>query len=179
MPRQLNIESITDKLPVRYRIHHLARVTMIVFALAIIGYSIYFLFSFVRGDTPLFYKIIPLVICFVGVDSLLRHLFTLNSITFYEDHLTMGYLAKPGLQIPYDSMVSMELRKQITFYLFLTYKDEKGVVTEFKIKGSFPKVLEIILGLYELIPGLSLTPKMQKTCEYLQEASKAGQSQTE
>lgn len=179
MPRQLNIESIKDKIPVRYRIHLLARGSMIAFALAIVGYSIFFLISFVRADTPLFYKILPLVICFVGVDSLLRHLFTLNSITFFEDHLAMGYIAKPSLRIPYQNLISMELHKKITFYLFLTYKDDKGVTTEFKVKGSFPKVLEIILGLYELVPQLVLSPKMQKTCEYLQEASRAGQSQAE
>lgn len=179
MPRQLNIESIKDKLPVRYRIHFLARGMMIAFALAIVGYSIFFLFSFVRGDTPLFYKILPLVICFVGVDSLLKHLFTLNSITFFEDHLAMGYIAKPSLRIPFTSMISMELKKKITFYLFLTYMDDKGIKTEFKIKGSFPKVLEIILGLYELVPGMELEPKMRKTCEYLQEASQAGQSPAE
>ncbi|HRY83468.1 MAG TPA: hypothetical protein P5533_02420 [Candidatus Cloacimonadota bacterium] len=179
MPRQLNIESIKDKIPVRYRIHLVARLTMIAFALAIAGYSIFFLFSFVRADTPLFYKILPLVICFVGVDSLLKHLLTLNSITFYEDHLRMGYLAKAGLDIPYQNMISMELNKKITFYLHLTYRDEKGETNLFRVKGSFPKILEIILGLYELVPQLTLDPKMQKTCEYLQEASRAGQGTAE
>lgn len=178
MPRQLNIESIKDKIPVRYRIHLLARFTMIVFALMIIGYSLYFLATYVRADTPLFYKILPLVICFVGVDALSKHLFTLNSITFFEDHLVMGYLAKRGLRIPYADLLSMELRKKITFYLYLTYKDNKGVVTEFRIKGSFPKALEIILALYEMVPQLTLTDKMRKTCEYLQEAAKTKDAST-
>ena len=171
MPRQINIESITGKIPVRYRIHILARGTMIAFALAIATYSIYFLVLYVRADTPLFYKLLPLIIFFIGVDSLFRHLFSLNSITFFENHLAMGYIAKRSLKIPYENLISMELTKKITFYLFLNYKDDKGVTTEFRVKGSFPKVLEIILGLYEMVPQLVLSDKMRRTCEYLQEAA--------
>lgn len=175
MPQPLKIESVKQRIPVRYRIHILIRGMMILFASAVVIYSIFFLINFVTSETPLFYKIVPLLICFFGVDSLFRHLFGLNSITFFPERMDLGFLGKPAIKIPYTELISMELQKQITYYLHFSYRDKKGNEQKFRVKGSFPRVLEIILGMYEMAPQLQLTDKMKQTCQYLEESAREGE----
>lgn len=169
MPQKLNLEYIKDRLPVRYRIHVLVRGFMILLSGGVAAYSVYFLWAHVTSTVPLFFKLLPLIIFFVGMDSLLKHLLSLNSVTFWEKELHLGFLAKPSIRIPYENLISMDLKKQITYYLYLVYKDNKGREQTFRIKGSFPKVLEIILNLYDLVPHLELSEKMKQTCQYLAE----------
>jgi len=175
MPQAVKIESVKSRIPVRYRIHILVRGMMILFASAVVIYSIFFLLNFVTASTPLFYKIVPLLICFFGVDSLFRHLFGLNSVTFFPERMELGFIGKPAIKIAYGDLISMELQRQITYYLYLSYRDKKGNEQKFRIKGSFPRVLEIILGMYEMAPQLQLTEKMQQTCKYLEESARAGE----
>ncbi|HNX37590.1 MAG TPA: hypothetical protein PKI15_04455 [Candidatus Cloacimonadota bacterium] len=151
---------------------------LILFALALILYTVFFLINFVTAETPLFFKMLPLAIFFVGLDSLFRHVFGLNSVTFFPERIELGFLGKPAIKIPYPDLLEMELHKQITIYLYLTYKDHKGREQKFRIKGSFPKVLEIILGIYEMVPQIRMNEKTRKTCEYLQQCvvEKEGQA---
>jgi hypothetical protein len=60
-------------------------------------YSVYFIAFHVRGDTPLFFKLLPFVIFFVGMDALLKHLLGLNSVTFWDEQLQLAFLAKKSI----------------------------------------------------------------------------------
>jgi len=174
MPPQLDIESIRNRIPVRYRIHILIRGFMILLSGAIAAYSVYFIAFHVRGDTPLFFKLLPFVIFFVGMDALLKHLLGLNSVTFWDEQLQLAFLAKKSILIPYDKIRSIELQRNITYYLYIYYTDENAKDQTFRTKASFPKILEIILGIYELAPNLILTEKMKQTCEYLSQNKREG-----
>ena len=179
MPVPLKLELIRDRIPVRYRIHALVRGFTILLSGSTALYSVYFLYMHVTAATPLFYKLLPLVIFFVGADSFLRHVLSLNSVTFWEDQLKLGFIAKRSISIPYKSIRSIEIKKQITIYLYIEYVDDKGRNQTFRIKGSFPKVLEIIVNLYDLVPELTLTDKMKQTCEYLMQSARGGQDEVQ
>lgn len=130
-------------------------------------YSLYFLFNFVQYETPLFFKILPLIICFVGLDSILRKVTSLNSVTFTQDHLRLGYIAKRTKLIPYSKIQSIDLQKKITYYMQVSYTDEYGKAKLLITPASFPHILEIILNLADLAEEAEIPEKMQGVLDYL------------
>ncbi len=150
-----------------YRYHQGVKWFMLLISFLMMVYSIYFMLNFVQAETPLFFKIVPLVIGFVGLDSILRKTTSLNSITFMPDHLRLGYIAKRKIIIPYDNIRSIDLVKKITIYIALSYQDEKGAVRQLRTPASFPHTLEIIFNLAEMATQAVIPEKMQGVLDYL------------
>lgn len=173
MPREIEIKAIRDLLPVRYRYNPMVRGFMLVLSILIMAYTLYFLIAVVTGVMPLFFKILPLVILFVSLDSILRQITSLNCVAFYEDRVSFSYLAKRKVEIPYPQITKMELIKKITYYLDLTYRDETGAVKQFRTPASFPKILEIIVNLAELSPNVELSDMLGKAVEHLRNRTEA------
>lgn len=167
MSREIKIESIRHKLPVRYRYTPAVRTFMLVLSSLILGYSLFFLIRYVRAETPLFFKLLPLIIMFVALDSVFRQISSLNSVCFFEDHIRFSYLAKRKVEIAYTRIISMELVKSITYYLKIVYNDESGKERTFRTPASFPKILEIILNIADLSPNIKLNEMLAKAVEHL------------
>lgn len=178
MPRQVDVELIRDRIPVRYRVHPLIRGFMIMISGAVCLYSVYFLIFHSRYDAPFIFKLLPFIIFFVGGDSLLKHLLSLNSITFWDEGLKFAYLAKKSLSVRYDQIVSMYLKRHVTYYLYLTYREADGSITTFRTKASFPRILEIMTNIYDLVPGLDIPDEItRKSCQFLAEQARLKQEQ--
>jgi len=169
MPKQLKIHYIKNKLPVVYRYHQGFRWFMILLSFLMIVYSLYFMFTFVGSQTPVFYKVMPLIICFVGLDSILRKITSLNSITFLDDKLIFGFIAKRNIRIPYDGIQSLDLLRKVTYYMLISYHDEKGRLRQIKTPASFPHVLEVIFNVADLAKSAVIPEKMQGILDYLKE----------
>jgi hypothetical protein len=167
MPKPLKVQYIRDRLPVVYRYHQGFRWFMILISMMMVIYSLYFLLSFVHSDTPMFYKILPLIICFVGLDSILRKVTSLNSITFMQDQIKLGFIAKKDIVIPYDSIQSIDLLRKITYYTQISYRNSTGVLRQLNTPASFPHILEIILNLADLAPHAAIPDKLQGVLDYL------------
>ncbi|MDD3103988.1 MAG: hypothetical protein PHY24_07225 [Candidatus Cloacimonetes bacterium] len=140
---------------------------MILLSFMMIVYSLYFLLNFVHTETPVFFKIMPLGICFIGLDSVLRKVTSLNSISFMPQHLKLGYIAKRSIVIPYEDIQSLDLQKKITFYMIISYRDKKGELQQLKTPASFPHILEIMFNLAEMAEQAVIPEKMQGILEYL------------
>jgi hypothetical protein len=140
---------------------------MIVISFMMVVYSVFFLLNFVQAETPIFFKLMPIVICFVGLNSVLLKVTSLNSITFQPQHLRLGCIAKRKNLIPYDSIQGLDLNKRITYYMLISYQDEKGIVRELSTPASFPHILEIIFNLAEMAKQAVIPEKMQGVLDYL------------
>ncbi len=134
-----------------------------------IVYSLYFLLFVVNAEAPVFYKIVPFVILFVGLDSILRRITSLNSISFLEDHLKMGYIAKKSIIIPYDSIQSIDLLRKVTYNMLISYRDERGESKQISTPASFPHILEIMLNVADMAEQAVIPEKMQGILDYLKE----------
>jgi hypothetical protein len=170
MPRKLKLEFIRDKLPVVYRHKPALRWFMILISFSIMIYSIYFMMMFVTTNTPIFFKILPIAIGFVGLDSVLKKLTSLNSIRFEERKLILGFLAKKSIEIPYQSITRLLLYKKITYYFGIEYVDESGRTRSYVSPASFPNVLEVILNISDLAPQAEIPEKMKGVLDYLKES---------
>ncbi|WP_044278946.1 YdbT family protein [Candidatus Cloacimonas acidaminovorans] len=176
MPREIKVKSIRNELPATYRYSPWMRLIMLFVALAICIYAIFFFVKFVTGTTPMFFKVLPLIILFVALDSVFKQLTSLYSVTFYEDRICFGFLGKPKLIIPYENITSIDLTKQISFSIILKYKD-KDREKIFKTSASFPKILEILLNLADFAPQAQLNDLLGKVVNNLRNL--VGKSETE
>jgi len=140
---------------------------MLGFAALVLVYTLFFLVKVVNGNMPLFFKILPLIILFVSLDSILRQTTSLNCVLFGPDYIRFSYLVKRKLEIPYTSIIQLDLEKRLTYYLQLRYHDANGVEQTFKTPASFPKILEIILNLADLSPQVKLNGMLSKAVEHL------------
>jgi hypothetical protein len=167
MPSEIKINSSPPEHPIHYRYPPLLRGFMVFSASLVCLYSLYFLIKVVDVKTPLFFKLLPLVIMFVAFDSVLRHLTSLNCVTFFEDRIRFSYIIKPNVQIKYTDILFMELKKHITYTVQIRYRDDAGVEKLFTTPASFPKTLEIMLIIADLSPNIKLSEKLSNVVEHL------------
>lgn len=166
MPHEIKVKSIRNELPATYHYSLWMRLIMLIVALVICLYALFFFVRFVSSDTPIFFKVLPLIILFVALDSVFKQLTSLNRVTFYEDKICFGFLGKPKVVIPYDNISSIDLNKQISFSIILKYRDgDKEKI--FKTSASFPKILEILLNLADFAPNAQLNQLLGKVVNHL------------
>jgi hypothetical protein len=177
MPREIQVVSIRSQLPKRYCQHQLMRFVMIGFSGLITAYSLYFLIRFVNSDTPIFFKILPLFIMFIALDSVFRHTTSLNCITFLEDRIRLTFLLKKPLEVTYDNILKLDMQRRITYYLNITYRDKGGREQVFRTPASFPKILQIIYGLAELATQAEMGSFLSKAVELLKKQAEANNDQ--
>ncbi len=167
MPAELKVESHYPQQPIHFRYSPLLRGIMIIFAGLVSVYSLYFLIVVVNADTPLFFKLLPLIIMFVSLNSALKHLTALNCVSFLEDRIRYSYITKRKVEIKYSDVLYMELRKQITYTVQIRYRNEKGEEKLFITPASFPRTLEIMLIIADLCPNIKLSDKLSNAVENL------------
>ncbi len=177
MPREIKIKFIRNQLPVRYGYNPWVRGLMLFFAVTVLIYTLFFLVKVVNGNMPLFFKILPLIILFVSLDSILRQATSLNCVLFGADYIRFSYLAKRKLEIPYADIIQLDLEKRLTYYLHLRYQDANGAEQTFKTPASFPKILEIILNLADLSPQVKLNGMLTKAVEHLRSQAEANETE--
>ena len=120
------------------------------------------LFSVIRATSPFLIKVLPLLVLFVSLDALFRHFTTLNSVIFTPECLWFRYLLLPSVPIEYEKISSMELRKVITYYMFLEFTDRRGKTRVLKSPASFPRMMEIMYNIADLAPQARLNDELDK-----------------
>ena len=173
MSRKLNIESVQGRMPVRYRVPVITRVLGIAAHLLITAYFIWFLFTKVSTDSHFLMRILPILAIFISLDALLRHFSTLNSVVFTPECIWFRYLLLPSRAVEYESITRMELRKVVTYYMFLTYTDQRGKTRILKNPASFPKMIEIMYNIYSLAPQAQLDPELEKMMGVIKRSKEA------
>src|SRR6056297_3285695 len=74
----------------------------LLFSVFAIVYALWLIFTQLNADSTTFAKIIPFLVLFFALNSLLRNLFSLNRLRFTEKALEMHFLARKKVVIPWD-----------------------------------------------------------------------------
>lgn len=167
MPRELMIRSVKGLMPIRYRYHRYARFIMALISSLLTVYILYILFTRVDASTPLMGKLIPILILYIAMDSFWRQATGLNQVIFTEDCLWLRFLLKPSIPIQWESIETLQLRKQLAYHLIIGYNDLKGRKRIFKTSASFPKVMEIIYNISDLAPRAVLNEELRKMVDLI------------
>ncbi|HOC95265.1 MAG TPA: hypothetical protein PK802_05250 [Candidatus Cloacimonadota bacterium] len=178
MPRRLNISSVKGRMPVRYRLHPLSRLPFLAISIAVAAWCLWVLFNRISSETPSFFRILPLVVLFIALDTAVRHLTNLNSVIFAPECLWLRFILRPSIAIPYERIQGMEFRKSITYYVYLKYTDARGRDRLFKTNASFPKMLEIMYNIADLCPQIQMNDELAKLVQVMQRIKDSERSES-
>ncbi len=138
--------------PRSYKFKQWMRWVTIILAMLVIAYSIWLIFNKIDSDSSKFKQFIPFAILFLALNSILKNIFTLNSIVFKKEKIIFRYLGKKNTAIEWSLIKKIALndgkRKMIELIYFRNGKD---AIFEFPI--TFPNMLEIVNSIVEMIPN--------------------------
>jgi hypothetical protein len=136
-----------------YRFNQFVRWFTLTLGLAAMFYAFWMIFDKIGPESKTFYKIVPFIILFLVLNSVMRNLFSLNSILFTETEITFRFLARKSVIIPWNSIKKMVLSKSKRKHIIIHYlKEEKEKIFEMTL--VFPNMLEIINSIAELCPDV-------------------------
>jgi hypothetical protein len=147
-------------LPRTYRFNQFARwFTLLLGSFALV-YSIWFIFNKIEADTRFIQKLIPFLILFFTLNSVMKNLLSINSIRFQEDSIIFRFLARKNVMIPWTSITKISYSSGRLRAIRISYKvNEELKVFLFPI--SFPNMLEIVNSMAEMLPDIEYDDFMQ------------------
>jgi len=159
------LESLIDinrrkGLPRTYRFNQLIRWFTLFLGLFAIVYALWVIFNKIDGDSSRIIKFAPILILLLAVNSVIRNLFTLNSMKFYQDKISFRYIGKLPVEIKWEDFVSMRLSAGKRKSVQLIY-NSNGQERDFRFFLSFPHILEVINSIAELAPQMELDDFMK------------------
>ncbi len=140
--------------PRTYRFNPLVRWFTLLLGLAVISWAVFLIFVKIGTETKFFFKIAPFLIIFFAANSVLKNLFSLNTIVFKKEKITFHFLGRKSTSICWSSLKKMELDDGKHKKIILTYL-EKEIEKKFSFTLSFPKMMEIVNSIAEICPEMS------------------------
>jgi len=144
--------NLRKKFPRSYRFNAFIRWFTLIFATAAIVYSVWLIFNKIEADSSKLVKIVPFLIIFFASNSLMRNLFSLNTIVFKKNEIVFRFLARKSVRISWKSIRKMELEDARHKMIKISFEADDGKDKIFRFSLSFPKMLEIINGIAEMSP---------------------------
>ncbi|RLC48445.1 MAG: hypothetical protein DRH57_02160 [Candidatus Cloacimonadota bacterium] len=126
-----------------YRFSMIVRFITISFALFAFFYALFVIFFKTYRDSNLFIKIVPFVILFLVTNTLIKNLFSVNSIYITDSYIQFNYLLSKNLKIYWDKLVKLEFIVKGGRKILLTYEDN-GNIKNVIIPRAFPQLIEIL-----------------------------------
>ena len=129
--------------------------TILFSGLAII-YGGWLIVNKVNVDSSTFTKVVPFLVIFFALNSLLRNLFTINRLIFRAEGIEFTYLLKKNVYIPWQDFVSIKLIKARQRILDISYTGNEGEIKVHELTLAFPRMLEILNAIIEMVPQAEL-----------------------
>lgn len=171
MSKQVTIELIADKLPVKYRYKQFVRWSTLFLSAVIVAYCLFFMTYFFGSDTPTLAKVITIAVLFVAIQSIVNKLMDVNSLTFEETGLKIGYIGRMSKSVDYTHITEIRLDGIRSFSMIIHYLNYKGNNKSFTLKQSFPHKPEILLNIVELSPNAKTSEEIKKVVEVLKQGA--------
>jgi len=142
--------------PRSYWFNRFIRWFTIIFSILAIAYAGWLIFNKLDIDSSNFTKLVPFLIIFFALNSLLRNLFTLNRLIFRQEGIEFVYLLKKNVYIPWVDFVSIKLTKARQKILDVHYSGSDGEMKLQELTLAFPNMLEILNAIIEMVPQAEL-----------------------
>jgi hypothetical protein len=137
-------------LPRTYRFNQFVRWFTLILGCFAFLYSIWYIFTGIQANMTFLKKMIPFLIMFFTLNSVLKNLFSINSIRFTKEKIKFCYLARKNVAIRWDSIRKMSYSAARPRAIKIVYQ-QNGETKEFLFPISFPNMLEIVNSMAELV----------------------------
>jgi hypothetical protein len=158
-----NLIDINNKLglPRKYKFNYFIRWTTLIIGELIICYSFIVIFFKINADSPKFFKFVPFILIFLAANSVMRNLFSLNTILITTDQIFFKFLARKTVAIRWDSIFKINMGKDRQRAIYIYYR-ELGEEKKFMMQLSFPNILEIINSIAEMCDDVEYDDFLKK-----------------
>jgi len=140
-------------LPRKYRFNQFIRWTTLLLGLAAIAYALWVVFFMIDIGSPKFFKLVPFIIIFLAANSVMRNLFSLNTILFTEEKIIFKFIARKSVALNWNSIYKLEFGPTRHRVIHIFYR-ENDTDKKFLMNLSFPNMVEIINSIAELCDGV-------------------------
>lgn len=139
-------------LPRSYSFSLATRLTILLFAVLVCCYAIYYLFMNVASaeDPTMFAKLVPIVIFFAGLNTIFQNLFNINKLTLTNDKLIAKSLIGFKREIPFEGISKISMSANKKRYVILTYIDANNKQRQYNLMLVFKNMMEILNSIGEL-----------------------------
>jgi hypothetical protein len=154
----MNIGSLIDinqkrGLPRKYKFNQFIRWFTLFLGIFALVYSGWLIFAKISADSNNFQKFAPFAILFLALNSVLKNLFSLNSIVFRQENISFRFLGRKSFTTEWKNLKRLEFLDDKRKLIRLKY-DLNGSEKAFDFPMSFPNMLEIINSIAEMCPHL-------------------------
>jgi len=178
VPQQLNSSEV---LPARYRFHPLVRWFMLLLSSVTAIYTLWFIIVLIPrvGHVSYIFKILSVIILYIAVNTLYKHLTALNTVIIRPDKLELHFLLRRNIFIPWDRLMKMDIYKVITHYWKIYYTDEQDKQHLFKTSLAFPGIMNILLNIQDRKPDLAMNELLTNVLAYKRKLQSTNEVKTE
>jgi ABC-type multidrug transport system fused ATPase/permease subunit len=162
--------------PRSYWFNQVIRWFTIVFSTLAIVYGGWLIVNKINADSSTFTKVVPFLVIFFALNSLLRNLFTINRLIFWSEGIGFTYLLKKNVFIRWHDILSIKLIKARQRILDIRYTAKDGEVKVHELTLAFPKMLEILNAIIEMVPQAELDDFVSSVAVSEGEKQKQGDS---
>ncbi len=146
--------NINDKkgLPRTYKFSLATRLTILTFAILVCLYAVYYLFTKVAisPDATMIAKLIPIIIFFAGLNTIMQNLLNIHTLTLTKDSLIAKSLLGVKREIPFEGITKISISKSKKRYVILSYIDSKNKKRQYNLMLVFKNMMEILNSIGEL-----------------------------
>lgn len=139
--------------PRTYRFNQFIRWFTLILGLFACVYSLWLIFFKIESESSTFFKIVPFIIMFFAFNSILKNLFSLNTIIFKENKGIFKFIARKSVTIPWVNITKMNFQESRQ-RLIKVYYEQDGEKKIFNLTLAFPNMLEILNSIAELNPDI-------------------------
>ncbi len=153
------LPAFIDTLPKSYKFNQLIRWATILIGLFAFCYAFWIAFfsGGIDGGSGKIAKAIPFLIMFFALNSLIRNLFSINKVTLTRHIVQFSQIVLRPKEIFIDSIKKMEIVGVRARIIKISYNEiDNDKLQEFSFSISFPNILEILNGIYEISPQIEL-----------------------
>jgi len=168
MLSEIVVDDTLDQKPVRYRFHPAVRYFILALAALTAFYSAYFIIILIPSiqKFTIAFKLISIITLYVSLNSIYKHLTSLNSVIISKDSLELRFLLRKRIIIPWSSLIKMDIYKVITHYWKVIYRNNQGDTKTFKTSLAFPGIVQILLSIQDHKPDVELNDLLSKVLQF-------------
>lgn len=173
----INMIKLDSRKPTRYRFHPFVRFSILLLASIVTIYCIYFIVILIpkNSNSTLFSKLVSILVLYVALNSIYRHLTGLNSVIIFADKIKFNFVIKRSISISWQEIISMQIYKKITHFWKIEYIDKKGAKNELITSLAFPGIMEILDKILEYKPDLEMNELLRQVIIYKQKTNNNNQ----
>ena len=109
----MKLSDSIDQISQRYSFNQFTRWFVLVLSILVIAYAIWVIIYKLDVESKPFFKIVPFIMIFLAVNTILRNILTINKIVLNEKNIQFKYIGKKTITVNYQDIEKILVRHEI------------------------------------------------------------------